>query len=185
MKIVQFEGGRNRKALSKVTIVLIAAIGLSSCGSSSLASSKTTTTTSASSSQASYQACLTAHGFVFPKYSQNSKTPPTTVAASVRQAAINACSNGSTKRVFSKPSATQLKAIKAYTLCLQQHGVTIPTTTTGANGTSSYRKGLAGLRALSGSSQFASASKACASLRPSFAGHFKSSSISTTTTVAG
>ncbi len=176
---------------SKTKLIALAVVSLTiaSCGSSSLASAKTTTSTSTSTSspgnsQASLRSCLSAHGYIFPKYNPNSKIPPTTVPASVRRAAYAACASSSGTKHFAL-SPTQKKALQAYTACLTSHGVALPTTTTSANGTS-QRKSFAGLKALRQSPNFAAAAKACANLKPTFRGAGGKNFIhSTTTTNSG
>lgn len=143
----------------------IASIGLASCGSSSsLASnSRATTTTVSQKSRVAYENCLKSHGFTFPKYNPKAKNPPTTVSPSVRKAAVAACANlRPGGRAGFQPSKAQQSAIAAYTACLKSHGVKI--STTASNG------GPGSFRTLSQSPGFASAAKACASLRPSFGG---------------
>lgn len=169
---------RNKTKLIGLAVV---ALGIASCGSSSLTAAKSTTSTSSvGNSQASFQACLAAHGYTFPKYNPNSKVPPTTVPASVRQAAFAACSNGSrTKRFALSPA--QKQALQAYTTCLTTHGVVLPTTTTSANGTGNG-KGFTALRTLRQSPNFAAASKVCSSLRPAFRGFSGRNFIHSTTT---
>lgn len=165
------------------------AVGLASCGSSSasLASSQATTTTGVSpQARAAYQNCLSAHGFTFPKFNPNSKNPPTTVPAAVRNAAVAACEKlnpgGAGGRPGVAPSKAQQQALAAYTACLKSHGVSIPTTSSGS--------GPGGFRALAQSPGFASAAQACSSLRPKFGGGAGGSRTfpsqgSTTTTAAG
>lgn len=170
---------------TKLIALAVVSLSIASCGSSSLASAKTTTSTSSpGNSQASLQSCLSAHGYIFPKYNPNSKIPPTTVPASVRRAAYAACANSSGTKHFAL-SPTQKKALQAYTACLTSHGVVLPTTTTAANGTG-QRKSFAGLKALRQSPNFAAAAKACANLRPTFRGAGGKNFIhSTTTTTSG
>ncbi len=178
------------KIASMVALATIS-IGLASCGSSSAspASNQVPTTTSVSpKARAAYQSCLAAHGFTFPKFNPNSKNPPTTVPASVRNAAVAACAKLSPNGVggpggpgFTLTKAQQ-QALAAYTACLKSHGVNIPTSGSGGPGPG-------GFRTQSQSPAFSSAAQACASLRPKFgggagAGRF-SSPRSTTTTAAG
>lgn len=174
------------RSRTKLATLAVVSLSIASCGSSSLTSAKaTTSTSSAGNSQASLEACLSAHGYTFPKYNPNSKIPPTTVPASVRQAAFAACSNGSGTKHFAV-SPAQKKALRAYTACLTAHGVVLPTTTTAATGTG-QRNGFASLKTLRQSPNFAAASKACASLRPAFRGGSGGNFIrgTTTTTSAG
>lgn len=153
-------------------------VGLASCGSSSsLANSQSTTTTGVSpQARASYQNCLISHGFTFPKFNPNAKTPPTTVPQAVRNAAIAACARLNGGGPGFTISKTQQKAILAYAACLKAHGVNVPTSSPG---------GGANLRALSQSAGFASASQACASLRPKFGGRGQASAGTNTATTAG
>lgn len=187
--IPKLHPSRHTKRKPKLSAILIgtAAFVLTSCGSSATASASSTTSTTAASSvsQAAYRACLSSHGYSFPKYNPGSKVPPTTVPASVRQAAVAQCASSKPKR---KTSGAKRTAILAYTSCLSQHGVAIPTTTTSATSPSKHaRGGLANLRSLRSSPQFATASKACASLKPSFSkgSRLKGSTTTSTTTAAG
>lgn len=180
--------GRAGKITASLTLAAVA-LGLASCGSSStsLASGQATTTTGVSTlARAAYQNCLTAHGFTFPKFNPNSKNPPTTVPAAVRNAAVAACAKlnpgGAGSRPGFTPSKAQQQALAAYTACLKSHGVSIPTTSSGT--------GPGGFRALAKSPGFASAAQACSSLRPKFGGGAGGSRTfpsqgSTTTTAAG
>ena len=179
---------RGRGKVTASLTLAAAALGLASCGSSaSLASSQATTTTGVSPlARAAYQNCLSAHGFTFPKFNPNSKNPPTTVPAAVRNAAVAACAKldpqGAGGRSGIVPSKAQQQALAAYTACLKSHGVNIPTTSSGS--------GPGGFRALAQSPGFASAAQACASLRPRFGGGGGGSRTfpsqgSTTTTAAG
>ncbi len=153
-------------------------VGLASCGtSSSLANSKSTTTTGPSPlASAAYKNCLVSHGFTFPKFNPNAKTPPTTVPQAVRNAAVAACARLNGGGPGFTISKTQLQAIQAYAACLKAHGVDVPTTGSG---------GGANLRALSQSQGFTSASQACASLRPKFGGHGQTLAGTNNSTSAG
>ncbi len=153
-------------------------VGLASCGSSSsLANSKSTTTTGPSPlTRAAYRNCLASHGFTFPKFNPNAKTAPTTVPQAVRNAAVAACASLNGGGPGFTISKTQLKAVQAYASCLKAHGVDVPTATS---------SGTANLRALSQLPGFASASQACASLRPKFGGRGQTFAGTNNTTSAG
>lgn len=156
---------------------------LASCGSTSPTSSSSGTTTTVANARASYQACLKAHGFTFPKYQPSSSAPPSTVPASVRQAAVAACSDLKANIKGSKLSASQRKAFQAYRSCLTSHGVPLPkrTSAPGTPGSGPRRD----LVTLSKSPQYAAAAQACASLRPNFSRGGTSVSTTSTTSVNG
>jgi hypothetical protein len=85
------------------------------------------------------------------------------------QAAIQAC--GGTLGGFGGPGAGGSKAFTAYLSCLRDHGVNVPTTTTGP------AAGPGALNAVRNDPKFAAANKTCQSLLPA-AG-------ATTTTTSG
>lgn len=173
---------RPKKRGSYLILLSIVGASLASCGSSTPASTKSTTTTSATSTM-SYRSCLAAHGFSFPKYDPSQNNPPTTVAPAVRIAAIAACA--SSRHHHQTSAAGRRTALRSYLNCLSSHGVTLPTTTTAAIGSSGgpLLRAFGSLRSLKQQPGFAAAAQQCASLKPTFtSNHRPNVSASTTTT---
>jgi len=161
-----------------------AALALGACGgSSNAASSSTTSPTTPTSAgargarSAAFTTCLKDHGVTLPAggfrpRSGGQGTPGSRPALSAaQQSAFAACRsklpNGGR---FGGGANTQ--AFRAYLSCLGDHGVIVPTTTSGSTACGRGSE----LRALRNQPKFASASKTCAPLLPTFG--------STTTTTA-
>lgn len=177
---------------ASLAVLAGASIGLASCGSGSPSANGSpapATTTVSQKSLSAYQDCLKAHGLTFPSYNSNSKAPTTTVAPSVRNAAVSACANLRPGGATFTPTKSQQKVLAAYSACLKAHGVNIPTPssagTPGPVAGSGSGSGSGSFRSQSESPAFASAAKACSSLRPNFGGGRPGTHGTTTTTAAG
>lgn len=153
---------------------LVAACG-DSPRSASASSPTTTSATSGIAGRAKLVACLEAHGVPASiadaalgglglGRTGTSTSTTTSAAGSQYASAFQACRPYLPSRLGSggfRDSA----AAKAFLDCLEQHGVTLPTTPPTSTSGGSSQGGLSGL---AGSPNFKSAQAACAGLRPSF-----------------
>ena len=151
--------------------------GGSASPSASAAGNTTTTGASAANNQSALRACLKKHGVDLPAGlgqggppGGNGGTPPSRPAGGVPgslpgganqqkfQTAIKAC--GGFSGGFGGPGAAGSQAFTAYLSCLRDHGVSVPTTTTGS------AAGPGALNAVRNDPKFAAANKACQALLP-------------------
>lgn len=193
-----------RRYLTPVCFVA-GALLLAACGgggSSASGSTTTTTTPGGAARNAAFTSCLKQYGVTLPAgafggFGGRRPTgasgasgggfggggaggrPPISVpgvSAQKLQAALGACRsklpNGGR---FGGGGGANAGAVKAYLSCLGDHGVTVPTTTSGSTPAGAGSQ----LRAVRNDPKYAAASKACAALLPTFGGS------TTTTTPAG
>jgi hypothetical protein len=198
------DGSMNLRALRLCVLAVGLAVAVAACGGSSggAAGSTTSTTSSAAggSRTAAFTACLKQHGVTLPAGGIGPSGPPGQgtpgqgtpgsrppggfggggpsisipgVSAKQLQAAMSACRSKLPSGGFGGGAANS-QALQAYLSCLKDHGVTVPTST---SGTTPGGQGSA-LGAVRSQPKFAAANKVCQALLPTFGA-------STTTTGQG
>lgn len=187
---------RSAFAAGAVFVFVLAGCGGSSSPSSAASATTTPTTTKGSSSaqQSAFRECLSKQGVTLPAGLGNGGpggnsappeggpptggtpggNPPGSLPggdSAKFQKAMQACGNLAPAGGFGGGGNRNRnpEALKAYTSCLSDHGVTVPTTTSGAttSGTTPGGPG-GGLGALRSDPKFAAANKVCRPLLPSF-----------------
>jgi hypothetical protein len=167
--------------------LLVLAVGVSlllaACGGSTSASPSSTSTTNGAStangSQSNLSACLKAKGITLPAGfgagrggpsgasggtpgSRPAGATPRTLPAGVNrqqfQQALQACGGGNG---FGRGGGANTQAFTAYLSCLSDHGVTVPTSTSGTQA-----RGAGALSAVRSDPKFATANKTCQALLP-------------------
>lgn len=185
--------GKSKRLLLPVTAALAGAMALTACGgggSSASGASSTTTAPSGSASLASYVQCLELHGVPSsvastfgqrrglggggaPGSGSGESVPPASppqsfarpTAPSQYQAAIQACRSLRPSFGGGTGGGINSAAFAAYRNCLQLHGVTLPTPSTGGGQASATGPG--GLFSqLQNDPNFRTAQQACAALAP-------------------
>ena len=179
---------RSAFAAGAVFVLVLAGCGGSSSPSSAASATTTPTTTKGSSSaqQSAFRECLSKQGVTLPAGLGNGGPggngappeggpptgdtpggPPGSLPAGGGekfQKAMQACGNLAPAGGFGGGGNRNPEALKAYTSCLSDHGVTVPTSTSGST------PGRPGgeLGALRSDPKFAAANKVCRPLLPSF-----------------
>jgi hypothetical protein len=168
-----------------------ASLVVAGCGGGSAASSTTSPSTStsgdasaANGSQAEFRACLKKRGVDLPDGFGSGRSGPSSgtsgpsgtpgfppdgtrgslpggVDQNKFRKAIQAC--GGNRNGFPGGGRPNSQAFTAYLSCLSDHGVTVPTSTSGTNG---GRGGPGGLNAVRNDPKFAAANKTCRALLP-------------------
>lgn len=169
-----------------IALVLAACGGGSSSAGASGTGSTSTTTPRGGFQNAAFQTCLKQHGVTLPPRNGGNRpggggpggggTPnsiPGLTAA--QQSALNACRSQLPSGGRNGPGGgANSQALQAYLSCLSDHGVTVPTTTSGSS-TSGIGASGSVLNAVRSDPKFAAANQTCRALLPTPGG-------STTTT---
>jgi hypothetical protein len=179
-----------RTPFALFALALVCAAGLAACGgggTSSASGTPSTTAPSGSASLTAYVQCLESHGVpssVASTFGQRRRgqgpgagstdtSPPLSPPQSFTrptipsqyQGALQACRN--LRPAFGGVNSA---AFAAYRNCLQLHGVTVPTPTTGPGGTGGAGGFGAALGQVQNDPNFKAAQQACAALAPTRAG---------------
>ena len=183
------DGSMNLRNLRWCALAVGMLLAVAACGGSSgsAAGSTTSTTTSAAggSRNAAFSACLKQHGVTLPAGGIGPSGPPGQgtpgsrpaggfgsggpaisipgVSAQQLQAAMSACGSKLPSGGFGG-GAGNSQALQAYLSCLKDHGVTVPTST---SGTTPRGQGSV-LGAVRSQPKFAAANKVCQALLPTF-----------------
>jgi hypothetical protein len=168
-----------------IALVLAACGGGSPSASASGTGSTSTTTPRGGFQNAAFQTCLKQHGVALPPRNGGNRpgaggpggggTPnsiPGLTAA--QQSALNACRSQLPSGGRNRPGGANSQALQAYLSCLSDHGVTVPTTTSGSSASGTRASGSV-LNAVRNDPKFAAANQTCRALLPTPGG-------STTTT---
>lgn len=183
------DGSMNIRALRLGVLAVGLAVAVAACGGSSGGASGATTSTTSSaaggSRNAAFTACLKQHGVTLPAGGIGPSGPPGQgtpgslpaggnggggpsisipgVNTQQLQAAMSACRSKLPSGGFGGGAANS-QALQAYLSCLKDHGVTVPTST---SGTTPGGPGSA-LGAVRSQPKFAAANKVCQALLPTF-----------------